>query len=500
MLPKVVIIGRPNVGKSSLLNMLAGRRVSITDAMPGVTRDRIGAYVTLTDVERSLRRDLEMIDTGGHGVEDAQNLTHEVERQIAAGVAEANLILFVVDAQSGVVSLDESVAKLLRQAGCVPLHRFDGTATPVLLVANKVDGEANEPGAQEAARLGFGQPVMVSATSKYNRRHFTLALHDALQRVFGDPGSTEHAAADDGHAGGELGGGGLLVAIVGKRNAGKSTLVNALAGQERMIVSEIEGTTRDSVDVRFEIDSPRGKRTFTAIDTAGVRKRKSIAGDIEFYSYHRALRSIRRADVVLFLVDSTVPVSQVDKQLCLEMQKHFKPCVVVVNKWDLAEQRSTQEKYADYLDKELKGLSYAPIVFISAKSGEGVRDAAAMAVNLFEQAGHRVSTGELNRLIQQLYADHNPRMKHGRRPKIYYATQVAVHPPTISLFVNEPELFNPNYERYLLNRLRDELPFSEVPIRLLYRGRGRGDQHEQHGGQEPLPAEAGGVENGVPGA
>jgi GTP-binding protein len=454
MLPKVVIVGRPNVGKSSLLNMLAGRRISIVDAIPGVTRDRISAYVELPVIDaetgKPQPRAIELIDTGGHGIEDTQQLTADVERQIARGLGEASLVLFVIDAQTGIAPLDREVAQLLRvQAG----------RTPVLLVANKVDDEKYEAHAQEAYELGLGEPVMVSATNRYRKRDFIDAIAAKLPDELTDAAGELEKAPEAG----------VLLAVVGKRNAGKSTLVNTLAGDERVIVSEVEGTTRDSIDVRIEIEG----KPFTLIDTAGVRKRKSIAGDIEFYSHHRALRSIRRADVVLLLIDSTVPVSQVDKQLGHEVLKHFKPCVVVVNKWDLAREKSDQDAYVKYLDEELKGFSFAPIAFTSAKTGEGVRDLVAMSWNLYQQAGHRVTTGELNRIVEDLINKHPPAHKRGRRGKVYYVTQASVHPPTIALFVNEPDLFDHNYQRYIENRLREELPYSEVPIQLLVRGRQR---------------------------
>jgi GTP-binding protein len=202
-----------------------------------------------------------------------------------------------------------------------------------------------------------------------------------------------------------------------------------------------------------------------------VRKTKSLAGDIDFYSYHRALRSIRRADVVLLLLDATVPVSQVDKHLGMELQRHFKPTVLVVNKWDLAEEKATQEDYLKYLDKELKGLDFCPIVFMSASKKEGVREAIAMALNLHQQAGHRVTTGELNRTMELLLSENTPTSGIGRRPKIYYATQLAVYPPTIFFSVNDPSMFDATYQRFLINRFRDLLPFSEVPIKLIIRGR-----------------------------
>lgn len=448
MIPKIVIVGRPNVGKSSLLNLLAGRRVSIVDPTAGVTRDRVSCIVHLEPSDPNLGpRTCEMIDTGGYGIQDADHLTAHVERQIELGLAEAQLILFVVDAQTGVVPLDEEVALLLRR---------HGLTDRVLLVANKVDGPRDEPSAHEAARLGFGTPIPVSASSGRNKESLVDAI---LQRLPAEPpGPQSPEAAPDA---------GVLLAIVGKRNAGKSTLVNALAGQERVIVSETEGTTRDSIDVRFEMDG----RVFTAIDTAGVRKTKSLKGDIEFYSRHRTLRSIRRADVVLLLIDAAVPVSQVDKQLVNEILKHHKPCLIVLNKWDLVEAEHTPEEYVKYLDSALEGLRFGPVAFVSAKHGQGLREAVATALSLHEQAGRRVTTGQLNRAMEQVFAERLPHSGTGRRPKVYYATQLAVHPPTIGLFVNDPALFDAAYQRFLINRFRTLLPFAEVPIKLIIRGR-----------------------------
>ncbi|MCE9590117.1 MAG: ribosome biogenesis GTPase Der [Planctomycetes bacterium] len=449
MIPKVVIVGRPNVGKSSLLNLLAGRLISIVDPTAGVTRDRVATTVELPPETRGDPiRVIEVIDTGGYGIEDTQNLTEDVEQQIAYAIAQADAILFVIDAQSGIVSLDRRTATMLRTS------TGKRKKVPVILVANKVDGSSHESGAYEAAELGFGDPVLISATTGHNKIELMDRIRAAIDwdRL---PPSAEPEPT------------GMLLAIVGKRNAGKSSLVNSLAGEPRVIVNELEGTTRDSVDVRFEMDG----KLFTAIDTAGVRKTKSLDGDIEYYSHHRALRSVRRADVVIFMLDATVPVSQVDHQLAMEVQRHFKPVVLVVNKWDLAEQKTTQEEYIEYLDKQMRGLDFAPVAFISASKGEGVIELIQTALTLYDQAGQRVTTGELNRVMEAILAEKAPVSGIGRRPKIYYTTQLGVFPPTVGLFVNDPSMFDNGYQRFLINRFREELPYPEVPIKLIIRGR-----------------------------
>ncbi len=453
MLPKIVIVGRPNVGKSSLFNLLAGRKVSIVDPTAGVTRDRIGTQIEIPpEFVGDEPTHAELVDTGGYGIEDTMDLTADVERQIAEGLAEADVVLFVVDAQSGIVPLDETVARLLRQSGA--------KSKPVVLVSNKVDADNLEPAGYDAMELGFGEPVMVSAKTKHNLRVFHDTLRAALEKV---PPITDDPDAPSA---------GLKIALVGKRNAGKSTLLNALAGRDRVIVSEKPGTTRDSIDVRIEWDSPKGKVAFTAIDTAGLRRTKSLEGDIEYYSQHRSLRSVRRADVCLFLIDAEVRISQVDHLLMQEVLKHHKPTVIVVNKWDTVDKKATEEQYAQYLEQELKGLTFAPIVFISAKKAEGLQEAVAIAYNLHQQSSHRLGTGELNRFFEQALLTRAPRTsKGGKQPRLYYATQVATNPPTLALFVNDPDLFDHHYQRYLFNRMREELPFSEVPIKLLLRGK-----------------------------
>lgn len=459
-LSKIAIIGRPNVGKSSILNKLARQRVSIVDAVPGVTRDRVTVTLELdapVDLKTREKRWVELSDTGGWGVYTTENeriddagcdlnaLTDDIEGQIGAAMTSANLILFVIDAQDGLMPLDHVVTDLLRKRGL---------ADRVRIIANKVDGDSWEAHAMEAAGLGFGEPLCVSATSGRHMRRLRELLWNTAE-VQGDAPVEEE----------------MKLAIVGCRNAGKSTLINALAGEERCIVSEIAGTTRDAIDVRFEMQD----RAFLAIDTAGLRKRKSFSGDVEYYAYHRMLQAIRRADVVLFLVDATRKVSQVDAKLSQELQRQFKPTVIVVNKWDEVDGEASPESYGEYLTKELRGLDYAPIVLASAIQGDGLEEVVKMAFNLHEQAIHREGTGSINSVIKTILKKRGPTSRLGSQAKLFYAAQVATQPPTIALVVNDPKLFEGRYERYLMNRLREELPFSEVPIRLLFSKRSRRD-------------------------
>ena len=383
-LPIVAIVGRPNVGKSSLFNALVRRRVSIVDPTAGVTRDRIHSPWSIGDDENGAGW-VELVDTGGMGIEDVDQLTDEIEAQIAFAVAEAATIVFVTDAREGVTPLDKQVADVLRRQD-----------KPVILVANKVDRPDTAVEIGELFSLGCGEPLAVSAKHR-------SGLEDLRERV------AEHigAAAGDRPADDVM-----KLAVVGKRNAGKSTFINALAGQQRVIVSETPGTTRDSVDVTIE----RGEEKLILIDTAGVRKKRSLSGDIEFYSQHRAFRSIRRADVVAMLIDASLPVSQVDKDLAGQIEDEDKPVVLVVNKWDLAREQAAVEEYEDYLGKTFPFLSFAPIAMTCAETSENIWGAIEVAEELFRQSRTRVTTADLNTVFEDIEKLRGPSHRPGTRP------------------------------------------------------------------------------------
>jgi GTPase len=480
-IPRVAIVGRPNVGKSSLLNLIAKDKISIVDPTPGTTRDRVSVIVELEPpFGEGPRKPVEIVDTGGYGVyvgegerynevgADLATLTGDIENQIAEAVRSSDLILFCIDAQAGITPVDEQIARMLREGKFLASDGRGkpgntGKTPPIQIVATKVDGPKWEAHGHEVAALGFGEPILVSAKNNYFRRDFLDGLYERVPLV--DLAEEEKALNVD-----------LKLAMIGKRNAGKSSLVNALAGQERVIVSEIAGTTRDAVDVRMELDG----KSLLVIDTAGLRRKKSFANRIEWFAYDRAKRAVDRADVVFLLVDATEPLSQVDEQLAMMAQKAFKPTVIVVNKWDLAAGQVgkngrpvTTEHYETYLRKELKGLSFAPISFVSAETGLNVRRTIKLAFEVMEQARQRVGTGKLNRLVSGILESSNPPSRLGTLAKAYYVAQVTTQPPTIVLVVNRPELFTANYQRFLINRFREELPFPEVPIKLLIRARKR---------------------------
>ena len=432
-LPTVAIIGRPNVGKSSLFNALAGEMISIVEPTAGVTRDRVSTFVGRDE------KYFELIDTGGYGVVDSDQLSEHIEQQIRRAIESANLVLFMVDIRDGFVPLDEKIAQLLRK------NELD-----VIGVANKADTARLFPEAGEFSKLGFGEFLCISVKNNLNKAVL-------LDRVFEKVEHLESAKPPKAA---------MKIAIVGRRNAGKSTLVNAMVGSERVIVSETPGTTRDAVDVRFEKDG----KTIIVIDTAGIRKKSKIANSIEFYSYVRATWSIRRADVVLFLMDATLPVSQVDKKLARFITEEYKSCIIVINKWDLAKDSAVTSDYEEYLTKRLAGLKYAPIAFTTATETKNVQSVLDLAAEIFKQTTTWIPTVRLNKAFEVIKAERGGAAKRKAGwPKIYYATQIAVNPITVLMFVNKPELFEENYMRFIKGRLQFMLPIGEVPIRLLAR-------------------------------
>lgn len=434
-LPIVAIIGRPNVGKSSLLNALAGARISIVEPTAGVTRDRIS-----TIIEKN-NRYFELIDTGGYGIVDANQLSEHIEKQIMQAIESANLVLLMVDIREGLVPLDKKIAQLLHK------HGLD-----VIGIANKADTARMFSAAAEFSKLGFGEFLCISAKNNLNKAVL-------LDMIFEKIAHLETFKPSEPV---------MKLAIVGKRNAGKSTLLNAIVGSERVIVSEIPGTTRDAVDVRFEKDG----RTIIIIDTAGARKKSKIGDSIEFYSSVRTAESIRRADVVLLLIDAAEPVSQVDKKLADFITQEYKSCIIVINKWDLAKDVASTSDYEQYLTEVLPALSYAPMAFTTANRAKNVQSVLDLAAGIFKQSTTRIRAPKLNKAFEAIKAESSGSAKSKSAkggPKTYYAAQIAVNPITILMFVNKPELFDENYRRFIIGKLRKLLPISEVPIKLVAR-------------------------------
>jgi GTP-binding protein len=442
MIPRVVIVGRPNVGKSTLFNWLAERRIAIEDPTAGVTRDRLVQRVRLDD------RVVDLVDTGGMGFDDPDGLTARIDAQIESGLREAAVILLVVDVRAGLLPPDRDVARRVRATGA-----------PVLLVANKADAPPLEAQAHEFAALGFGPPLVVSAREHRNREPLVTAIVDRLPPPeAADPDSVDLPE--------------MKLAIVGRRNVGKSTFVNALAHEDRVITSPVAGTTRDSVDVRFEVDG----HGFLAIDTPGLRRTKSRTTDLDFYSTHRAQRAIRRADVVLLFFDATEPIGKVDKQLAETITEETKPVVFVVNKWDLYAADVKKREWSQYLRDTFRTMPWAPVAFTTATSGRNAKAVIDTAQRLFRQSRERVATARLNGVLRDAVAANQPPAdQRGRPVRLFFATQVEVAPPTIVISASAPRSVSDPYRRYLLNAFRKVLPYHEVPIRLLVRGRSTGE-------------------------
>lgn len=438
--PIVAIVGRPNVGKSTLFNRLSGQRMAIVEDHPGVTRDRL--YV---DAEW-LNRSFTIVDTGGIEPDPQNEILAAMRRQAELAIDEADVILFVVDAKQGVTIADQEVAKMLRT-----------TNKPVVLAVNKVDNRETEAALYEFYSLGLGEPLAISAAHGLG----TGDLLDEVVKSFPDDKGEDY---DEDI---------IKVAIIGRPNVGKSSLANALLGQERMIVSDVAGTTRDAIDSLLCL--PDGTR-MVLIDTAGMRRKAKIDLPVERYSVIRALRAVERSDVVLMVLDATQGVTEQDKKIVGYAHDNGKASIIVVNKWDLVEKDDkTVNVYTNNIRNELAFLQYTPIVFISAKTKQRVHRIGDVVKYVAEQHSMRVATGVLNSLLEEAVMINPPPSDKGKRLKIYYVTQPSVKPPTFVFFVNHADLMHFSYLRYLENKLRQSFGFEGTPIRLVVRERAKGE-------------------------
>jgi len=455
-LPVVAIVGRPNVGKSTLFNRLAGERIAIVEDVPGTTRDRVYARGDWNG------RDFTLVDTGGLELEPGSVIEERVQDQARVATQEADVILFVVDAQAGLAPLDYEVADRLRRS-----------TKPVLLVVNKADNPRRELEGAEFHALGFDPTITVSAQHGRNTGDLADLVVDALPAEEPPDGERAPSGSDElteeelaELAESEMGP--PRVAIVGRPNTGKSTLVNHVLGEERMIVSEIPGTTRDPVDTAVVVDG----EPMILVDTAGIRRRGSIEKGIERYSVLRSMKAIDRADVAVVLTDAIEGYTAQDAHVVGHVLEAGKGLVLVINKWDAVEKDDkTADDLLHRLRRDAPYLSWADIVFASAKTGAKLDRVLAEARRVAEERYRRVSTGELNRVVMDAVRAHPPSHVRNRLPKVFYATQVAVAPPTFVIFVNDPELIHFSYRRYLENRIRAEYGFLGTPIRLIFRER-----------------------------
>ncbi len=453
--PIVALVGRPNVGKSTLFNRLVGHRLAIIEDIPGTTRDRIYAEAEWTSVPFTV------VDTGGLELLDRPmaGATHqtvplstasidfvqEIRVQAMMAIEEADVVVFVVDSKEGVTAGDRDVADVLRRA-----------AKKVVLAANKAENVERRQASVEFWELGLGEPIPVSAL------HGT-GTGDLLDAIVERLPPRPPAVPDES----------VKIAIVGRPNVGKSSLLNVLLGQERAIVSEIPGTTRDVIDTQLTYEG----QLITLIDTAGIRRRGKIGTGIEKYSVLRALKAVDRADVVLLLLDAVEMITAQDAHVAGYVLEKDKSIVVIVNKWDLVEKDTyTMNAYRDQVRSSLKFLDYVPVLFISARTRQRVPTVLPMALRIAQERKVRIPTGELNRLLRTAVDNNQPRFKGGRRLRFYFATQAEIDPPTIVLFVNDPELLHFSYQRYLENQVRAYYPFEGTPLRLIFRQRSGRDE------------------------
>lgn len=435
MKPIIAIVGRPNVGKSTLFNRVAGKRIAIVEDKPGVTRDRI-----YSDAEW-LNNNFVIIDTGGIEPFSEDKILSQMRRQAQVAIETANVIVFVTDGKDGITHTDEEVAAMLRK-----------TKKPVVLAVNKIDDPSKFNNVYEFYNLGIGEPYGISSS-------LGLGIGDLLDKVVSYFKDIDGEDAEDDAT---------KVAIIGKPNVGKSSLVNKLLREERVIVSDIPGTTRDAIDTPVQINDEK----YVFIDTAGIRRKSKVSEEVERYSVIRSLSAIERADVCLVMIDAQEGVTDQDSKIAGYAHESGKGIVIVVNKWDVIEKNDkTMNEFRNKIRNDLSFMSYAPIIFISAKTGQRVEKLTELIKFVADQNSMRISTGVLNDIISDAVMMNQPPIGKGRRLKIFYTTQVSTKPPTFAMFVNDPEIMHFSYERYIENQLRARFGLEGTPVRFLYRSR-----------------------------
>ena len=432
--PMVAIVGRPNVGKSTFFNYIVGKRISIVEDTPGVTRDRVYAEANWRGKEFTL------IDTGGIEFDSSNDILAQMKEQVDIAINMADVIVFLTDAKQGITASDNEIALILKKS-----------KKPVILVCNKADNYGKDaPEIYEFYNLGLGEPHRVSAVN-------AIGIGDVLDEIYSKLPSEESSKDEDLV---------VKVAIIGKPNVGKSSLVNKILGENRVIVSDVAGTTRDAIDSEFE--NEHGKYVF--IDTAGVRRHSKIEEKIEKYSVARTLLAIERSDVCLMMIDANEGITEQDTKIAGEAHEAGKGIIIVVNKWDLYEkQNGTLEKYTKEIYNKIPYLSYAPILFISAKTGQRVDKLFDLINKVANQNAMRVSTSVLNQVLNEAIAVVQPPTDKGKRLRIYYMTQASTKPPTFVVFVNDKKLFHFSYERYLVNQIRKEFGLTGTTVRMIVR-------------------------------
>ena len=435
--PTVAIVGRPNVGKSQLFNRLAGKRLSIVEDTPGVTRDRLYAECEWR------ARTFNIIDTGGIEPSNDNEILKFMRFQAETAIHHADVIIFITDLRTGITASDMDVAAMLQRSG-----------KPIVLAVNKCDKPgAPEPEFYEFYNLGLGEPFGISALHGYG-------TGDLLDAVFDYFPPEEADDREDGR---------IRVALIGKPNVGKSSMLNRILGEERVIVSDVAGTTRDSVDA--DVDNAYGKYTF--VDTAGIRKKSKVNEKIEKYSVMRSLMAVERADVCVIMIDATEGVTEQDTKVAGEAHNSGKGCIIVVNKWDLVEKDgSTMKEYTLQVREGLAYMPYAPVLFVSAATGQRVDKLFELINEVYEQNNKRIPTGQLNSILAEATARVQPPTDKGRRLKIYYMTQAGVCPPTFVFFCNDARLFHFSYQRYLENQIREVFGLTGTPVKIIVRQRG----------------------------